>query len=231
MDDGLVKKLSVADAFVSRFAEYFRMVWDAYVEAYGLGPERMFDNTINEGGKEVVTLRRRVSSNWRHVVNGKIFFFGPCLRHGPKVISKKPIPHQGVGWEWLLLSDVGISFFHFSSKVRHLRDQTKHEYAKWLGMESFFKEFYANSEVRRKLGKDKTDDVLVAPFEEEEEVREQIRVRCSRKGSYQDILTPGLVPQVILNALDDDAGAAGYQPMPDGMTFRFMRPGGHDQPG
>lgn len=72
--------------------------------------------------------------------------------------------------------------WEFFTQVRHLRDETKHEYAKWLGLGPFFKEFYACKKEREELGLDKNENVLVAPFEEEDVVRSNIRARCSLKG-------------------------------------------------
>lgn len=45
-------------------ADYFWMVWDAYVRAYNLGEDRLFDNSINvkqkSGPSEVNAMTRRV---------------------------------------------------------------------------------------------------------------------------------------------------------------------------
>lgn len=40
------------------------MVWNAYVKAYNLPGERVFDTTINEGDREKAELIQRVSYVW-----------------------------------------------------------------------------------------------------------------------------------------------------------------------
>lgn len=69
-------------------------------------------------------------------------------------------------------------------QVRHLKDETRQELARWFNLTDFYKNFYINKDHRTAYEKTKGDFALRAPFEDADEVRQLVSERCGKKGKF-----------------------------------------------